>query len=1143
MAYRLGWFPFLLCFMAVSVASLNVRSIGSSRKRAVVFDYLSSLKNDIFCLQECGLRYAPKQDEWRGESFWSPACGNKSTGVGILIKNAKIKVLEYKIITPGRCVMIFVDYVGFKFKLFNVYAPADKRDRIDFFQNLQFYLMGRTPIIIAGDFNAIRDGADRAGGAEGGMDRSSTILNNMIEDLGLVDLGKKASLGENRFTFFSETGKIKSRIDFIFCSKGLVAGVFSHFSCFFSDHQGIQVVFKMEVKVAFGPGVWKLNTSILDDVEVKEGFKLLYAHLVQKKKLFKDCLEWWDWAKVRIRGFFQGWGRRKAKEKQEDFARLNARRRTLLLFKEFGKEVEEEIRVVKEEIKEFVKERGKRIIFQAKTKFSEENEKCTRYFFKKVCGNKDVLVSVDVDGRQVEGDGVVVEVENFFKKQFAGYEGEEVSEMADYCKILDCKVGKEDGEWLEREVSKVEVKEVLGSMAKNKTPGSDGLPVEFYSSFWDIIEVEFCEVMNEVFVSKKVSDSMKEGLITLIFKKGAKSDLRNWRPITLLNTDYKVAAKIVANRLKYVIGKVLGPWQTCAIPGRRVSDNLILLRDMIKYVEMNNMPLIVESLDLEKAFDRVSHNFMLQVMRSLGFPKGLLSVIRGFYSGIRSKVVVNGILSNQFDVRSGVRQGCPLSPIAFICVIEPFLKHIQADKVCRGFTIPGSGGTSVKSMAYMDDVVLVGSSQRELDRFGLQAEIFCVASKMKVNWAKSCLCNLGKEVEVKDNKLEVKNKVKVLGVVFDKKMNSEESYTELYSKIKRKLDFWKIRELSLRGKILVIKAVILPLILYTAVVLPPGKVWLIKANKALYTFLWGSRMERVRRELVMRPCELGGLNFPDLEKFVSMHFWLLVWRTLKVGGRTGLMMEYMGGWLFRKWRWSRWELVRPVSFFLSAHYKKLERVREDYGLGVLGVEGGDVKKVKKLLYNETKVCNIFGLRSCEAARAWSALGVVGVSNRQRDVAWLALQDALPTREFLKKRDIITSDRCLRERCGGVESTKHVLWDCKYAGEVRGRFKVFFETISKCKLSYMSLLTGAGLCKVEGEHVGWWFCFILKESLWDMRNQLVMRKEQTSVSWCCRVILARLHTVFLGSVRRIGEDKSKAVWKRLSWSNLVRVGVD
>lgn len=97
---------------------------------------------------------------------------------------------------------------------------------------------------------------------------------------------------------------------------------------------------------------------------------------------------------------------------------------------------------------------------------------------------------------------------------------------------------------------------------------------------------------------------------------------------------------------------------------------------MIKYVEMNNMPLIVESLDLEKAFDRVSHNFMLQVMRSLGFPKGLLSVIRGFYSGIRSKVVVNGILSNQFDVRSGVRQGCPLSPFSFICVIEPFLKHI-----------------------------------------------------------------------------------------------------------------------------------------------------------------------------------------------------------------------------------------------------------------------------------------------------------------------------------------------------------------------------------------------------------------------------------------------------------------------------------
>lgn len=113
----------------------------------------------------------------------------------------------------------------------NVYAPADRRDRIVFFQDLHFYLTGRTLIIVAGDFNTIRDAADRVGGSGSGsgMDGSSTILNNMVNDLGLVDIGKKANLGEDRYTFYSKAGKVKSRIDFLFCSRSLKMEDFSNF--------------------------------------------------------------------------------------------------------------------------------------------------------------------------------------------------------------------------------------------------------------------------------------------------------------------------------------------------------------------------------------------------------------------------------------------------------------------------------------------------------------------------------------------------------------------------------------------------------------------------------------------------------------------------------------------------------------------------------------------------------------------------------------------------------------------------------------------------------------------------------------------------------------------------------------------------
>lgn len=682
----------------------------------------------------------------------------------------------------------------------------------------------------------------------------------------------------------------------------------------------------------------------------------------------------------------------------------------------------------------------------------------------------------------------------------------------------------------------------LKEWQKNKTPGSDGLSAEFYVCFWKTIGADFCDVVKEIFDGKRISESMREGIITLIFKKGDRGDMENWRPITLLNVDYKAVAKIVANRLREVLGKIIGPWQTCALPGRRISDNLILLRDMVVYANRNKRPLVVMSLDLEKAYDRISHVFMFEVMRKLGLPGNLLGVIKGFYNGIKSRVLVNGALSESFVLRAGVRQGCPLSPLAFICVIEPFLVNIQKEKVCKGFVIPGGGGQNVKSMAYMDDVLIIGSEQREINRVGLVTEIYCAASKMKVNWKKSCLCNLGVEVQIKRENLEVKKEVKVLGITFDKVAKGKDTYKELTQKVQKKLEFWALRELSLRGKILILKAVIFPLILYTALVFPMAKVWTMRTNKIMFNFLWGTKMERVARVIVKKPCGLGGLGFPDLEKFMDMNVWLLFFRLVKVDSRASNMVRYMGGWLFRRWGWRSVELGKPVSFLLSVHYKRLEKIGSVYNLMPLGLDGGDKGKVRRVMYRDDIVSNIRGLRSVEAVSAWSALSVTGLSNRQHDVAWLALHNALSTREFLKGRDIVRSDRCPREGCGGVESVQHLFWECEYARNVREVFGEFTQKVCNNKLTYLGLLTNIGLGKVEGRNLGWIFSCILKEVLWDMRNQLVVRKEEFEVEWCCRMVLTKLHVAFLLDVKEMGEEKSLRVWKRRSWNSFVKVGV-
>lgn len=136
--------------------------------------------------------------------------------------------------------------------------------------------------------------------------------------------------------------------------------------------------------------------------------------------------------------------------------------------------------------------------------------------------------------------------------------------------------------------------------------------------------------------------------------------------------------------------------------------------------------------------------------------------------------------------------------------------------------------------------------------------------------------------------------------------------------------------------------------------------------------------------------------------------------------------------MFRRWKWRKFELGKPVSFVISVHYKKLDEIREKYGLETLGLEACCKNKVKKEIGKQTIVSNIRGLRSFEAARVWSAVEIERVSNRQRDVTWLALHEGLLTKVFLKGRDIIQSERCPREVCGGNEDVKHVLWECDYA---------------------------------------------------------------------------------------------------------------
>ena len=143
-------------------------------------------------------------------------------------------------------------------------------------------------------------------------------------------------------------------------------------------------------------------------------------------------------------------------------------------------------------------------------------------------------------------------------------------------------------------------------MESDKTPGTDGLPAEFYKVFWKDISTILIKSLNYAYEKDQLSITQRRGIIKLIPKKDAEPYfIKNWRPLTLLNCDYKIAAKSIANRLKVFLPNLINNDQTGFIKGRFIGENIRLIDSVIRYAKEKNIPGLLLFLDFEKAFDTI----------------------------------------------------------------------------------------------------------------------------------------------------------------------------------------------------------------------------------------------------------------------------------------------------------------------------------------------------------------------------------------------------------------------------------------------------------------------------------------------------------------------------------------------------------
>ena len=205
----------------------------------------------------------------------------------------------------------------------------------------------------------------------------------------------------------------------------------------------------------------------------------------------------------------------------------------------------------------------------------------------------------------------------------------------------------------------------------------------------------------------------------MTFKKGDRLDPCNWRPITPLNVDYKLAARVITGRLLKVIHLVVDKDQTCGVPGRFIGENVALLHDVVEFASSSGTTVAILSLDQEKAFDRVDWGFMRSTLSAMGFGPSFISWVDLFYSRVQSAVNMNGYLSSFFSLSRGVRQGCPLSPLLYVLVSEVLAANIWCNAHISGFCLPGSARLSPHlaiCRRYLFDSSVVDKTNKYLER-------------------------------------------------------------------------------------------------------------------------------------------------------------------------------------------------------------------------------------------------------------------------------------------------------------------------------------------------------------------------------------------------------------------------------------------
>ena len=527
---------------------------------------------------------------------------------------------------------------------------------------------------------------------------------------------------------------------------------------------------------------------------------------------------------------------------------------------------------LKKELQTLYDVKGEAAKFRSKCLWVEQGERPTKYFFnlEKRNYNKRVISELeDENGKVVDENQILPEIEKYFGNLYSSKITSTEDLLNQFTEGVQLpRLSDGERETIEGLLSFEECKKVVESFKNDKSPGEDGFTSEFYLTFFDLIGNDLVNSLNAGYENGKLSISQRRGVINLIPKDdSALNHLKNWRPITVLNVDYKIASKVIAKRMESFLPRLVHSDQTGFVKDRYIGENIRLISDIMEQTRKNNIPGIFASLDFSKAFDTLEWPCIQHALKLFNFGEGLRRWVTVFYSDIESAALNNGFATNWIKPFTGVRQGCPLSPYLFILTAELMSNKIRQSNEVKGIVM---FNMEIKLSQFADDTNLLCSDITSVKNALTILESFGEVSGLKLNIEKTKAMWLGKLVNNKEKPLDlkwVKNPTRTLGIYvsYDSQANDKLNFETKIQKFQTKLDIWRSRDLTLFGKVLISKTLGISSLVYSMSNIDVPKEVIPDVQRRLFKFVWNNKQDKIKRTSLYQDFEKGGLRMPDIE--------------------------------------------------------------------------------------------------------------------------------------------------------------------------------------------------------------------------------------------------------------------------------------